>query len=113
MEKQTSQEGLNETAGTETRRLNMEEKRKLERLLIADIDSATARQDALIKGEREALVARLERNPSAEAAKLFERHKLATKQQHEAAQKLGEIGLQSRIQRSHVRSDVRFPTEAA
>jgi hypothetical protein len=92
MEKQTSHDEQNETGGTESRRLNMEEKRKLERLLIADIDSASCRQDAVIRDEREALIGRLVRNPSAEVAKLLERHKLATKQQAEAAEKLEQIG---------------------
>ena len=76
----------------EPRKLNMEEKRKLEKLLIADIDSATARYDAVTKEEREALIERLERTPLAEAKALYERRNLAVKQREELEKKLNALG---------------------
>lgn len=39
MKKPTNEEGALESPSEEPRKLNMEEKRKLEKLLIADIDS--------------------------------------------------------------------------
>jgi hypothetical protein len=53
---------IEEAEVSEPRRLNMEEKRKVERLLIADIDSATYRYDEDTKEERRALVERLGRS---------------------------------------------------
>jgi hypothetical protein len=79
MDKPT-QERTKEAEVMEPRKLNMEEKRKLEKLLIDDIDSATSRYDAVTKAEREALIERLERTPPAEAKALYERYKLALKQ---------------------------------
>ena len=90
MEKSPTQEKDANTA--EVRKLNMEEKRKLEKLLIADIDSATARYDAVTSEERQALIERLERAPSAEAKGLYQRHQLAGKQQRELASKLNGLG---------------------
>jgi len=81
-------ERTKETEVREPRKLNMEEKRKLEKLLIADIDSATKRYDAVTTEERHALIERLKRTPAAEAKALYERHKLARKQQEELAKKL-------------------------
>jgi hypothetical protein len=70
----------------------MEEKRKLEKLLIVDIDSATSRYDAVTREERRALTARLQRTPSVEAKTLYERHQLARKQQEELKKKLKALG---------------------
>jgi hypothetical protein len=92
MDKPTVQERAKEAEATEPRKLNMEEKRKLEKLLIADIDSATERYDAVTNEERRALVERLERTPIPEAKALYERHKLARKQQKELEKKLGALG---------------------
>ena len=91
MENQTPHEKQNETVA-EPRRLNMEEKRKLERLLIADIDAAASQQEVAIKGERDVLVEQLVRKLPAEVSKLFKRHQLAAKQQQEATQRLTELG---------------------
>jgi hypothetical protein len=77
---------------SEPRKLNMEEKRKLEKLLIADIDSATTRYDSITRAEREALIEQLERTPSAEAKTLYERYKLAGKQREELEAKLDALG---------------------
>jgi hypothetical protein len=92
MKKPTNQEGAQEAEAQEPRKLNMEEKRKLEKLLIVDIDSATARYDAVTKEEREALIERLARTPLAEAKALFERRNLAVKQQEELEKKLNALG---------------------
>lgn len=81
-----------EADASEPRKLNMEEKRKLEKLLIADIDSATARYDAVTREEREALVERLEKAPPANVRALYERYKLAVKQRDEAQAKLRPLG---------------------
>lgn len=81
-----------ETDAVEVRKLNMEEKRKLEKLLIADIDSSTVRYDAVTETERRALIEKLKRTPPAEAKALYERYKLAGKQQEEAEAKLNALG---------------------
>ena len=92
MNKPTVQKEALEAETQEPRRLNMEEKRKLEKLLIADIDSATSRYDAVTREERRALTARLQRTPSVEAKTLYERHQLARKQQEELKKKLKALG---------------------
>jgi hypothetical protein len=92
MDKPTVRERAKEAEGEEPRKLNMEEKRKLEKLLIEDIDSATARYDAETKTERHALIERLERTPPAEAKALYERYKLAGKQRQELEAKLDVLG---------------------
>ncbi len=92
MDKPIVQERAKEAEAAEPRKLNMEEKRKLEKLLIADIDSATERYNAVTKEERQALIARLERTPAAEAKALYERYKLARKQQEELEKKLDALG---------------------
>ena len=81
-----------ETDAVEVRKLNMEEKRKLEKLLIADIDSATIRHDAVTETERRALIEKLKRIPPAEAKALYERYKLAGKQQEASEAKLNVLG---------------------
>ena len=92
MNKPTVQKDALEPEAQEPRKLNMEEKRKLEKLLIADIDSATSRYDAVTREERRALTARLQRTPSVEAKTLYERHQLARKQQEELKKKLKALG---------------------
>jgi hypothetical protein len=92
MDKPTVQERAKDAEALEPRKLNMEEKRKLEKLLIADIDSATSRYDAVTSEERRALIARLQRTPSVEAKALYERHQLARKQQEELTKKLDVLG---------------------
>jgi hypothetical protein len=71
---------LKESETQEPRRLNMEEKRKLEKLLLSDIDSAVGRYNAEAEGTRRALMEKLVKNPPAEAKKLFERYALAKRQ---------------------------------
>ena len=92
MEKPKVQERVTEAEPTEPRKLNMEEKRKLEKLLIADIDTATERYATVTQAERDSLVEKLERVPSADAKALFERYKLATKQREEIENKLKAVG---------------------
>jgi hypothetical protein len=92
MEKPTVNEREKEAEPTEPRKLNMEEKRKLEKLLIADIDSATIRYDAVTNEERKALIERLGRTPPAEAKALYQRYKLAGKQREELEAKLNVLG---------------------
>jgi len=90
MDKPTVQERAKEVQ--EPRKLNMEEKRKLEKLLIADIDSATASYKSITNDERQALIAQLERTPAPEVKTLYERYKLARKQQEELKKKLDTLG---------------------
>jgi hypothetical protein len=92
MKKPAIQSEVSEIQGEEPRKLNMEEKRKLEKLLIADIDSATARYDAVTKEEREDLIERLQRTPLTEANALYERRNLAVKQREELERKLRALG---------------------
>jgi hypothetical protein len=92
MEKPTAQGLAEEAEAEEPRRLNMEEKRKLEKLLLADIDSAAARYDAQTQTERTALIDKLERTPPAEAKALHARYKLAGKQREELEAKLNALG---------------------
>ena len=61
-----SKEGA-ETEAQEPRKLNMEEKRKLEKLLIADIDSAVARYDAITGEEATGAHRKASATPAAEA----------------------------------------------
>jgi hypothetical protein len=92
MDKPTVQERAKDSDTSEPRKLNMEEKRKVEKLLIADIDSAMSGYDAVTHAERQALIERLKRTPPAEAKALYERHKLAKKQQEELDTKLNALG---------------------
>ena len=92
MKKVATQEGAQETDTQEPRKLNMEEKRKLEKLLMADIESATERYNAVTKEERGALIERLQRTPLAEAKAVYERRNLAVKQREELQQKLNALG---------------------
>ena len=92
MEKAESEKEAKTAEAPESRKLNMEEKRKLEKLLIADIDSATAHYDVITNEERDALVERLQRTPSPEAKALFARRNLAVKQREELEEKLDGLG---------------------
>jgi hypothetical protein len=92
MTKQNSQEELRAVAAADPRKLNMEEKRKLEKLLIGDIDSAIERFDAIANAERAALFERLERRPAAEIKALCEKHRNARKQEQELQKKLRALG---------------------
>jgi hypothetical protein len=92
MEKPKSEKQGEIAEAPESRKLNMEEKRKLEKLLIADIDSATARYDVITNEERKALIERLQRAPSAEVKALYARRKLAVKQGEELEEKLDALG---------------------
>jgi hypothetical protein len=83
---------VQEAEPQEPRKLNMEEKRKLEKLLIADIDSTAARFEAATREGRDELVAKLARTPSAEAKKLYGQYQLAAKQREEAERTLRDIG---------------------
>ena len=78
MNKPTVQEGAQEAE--EPRKLNMEEKRKLEKLLIADIDSATERYEAIVQAERQALYERLVTTPITEVRTLYQRFQVTKKQ---------------------------------
>ena len=92
MKKLATQEGAQETDTQEPRKLNIEEKRKLEKLLMADIESATERYNAVTKAARGALIERLQRTPLAEAKAVYERRNLAVKQREELQQKLNALG---------------------
>jgi hypothetical protein len=92
MEKPKSETREETAEAPESRKLNMEEKRKLEKLLIADIDSATASYDAITNEERQALIERLERTPPADAKALYARRNLAVKQQEDLKKKLDALG---------------------
>jgi hypothetical protein len=67
MKKPDAQEGTSDSETQEPRKLNMEEKRKLEKILLSDIDSAVARYDAQAQDMRGNLIDRLTKNPPADA----------------------------------------------
>jgi hypothetical protein len=92
MNKPTVQKEALEAEAQEPRRLNMEEKRKLEKLLIADIDSAVARYNAVTEEERHDLIDKLERTPPADVKALFERYKQALKQREKIENQLNAVG---------------------
>ena len=92
MKKQEGQEGAPDTEAQEPRKLNMEEKRKLEKLLLSDIDSAVARHDAQAQDMRGNLIDKLAKNPPAEVKKLFDSHSLARKQAKQLESKLDALG---------------------
>jgi len=91
MAKETIQKEVGQNTN-EPRKLNMEEKRKLEKLLLADIDSAVVRYNERAEERRKELIKQLESKPPAEVKKLFEGYSLARKQQTEAEQKLDKLG---------------------
>jgi hypothetical protein len=71
---------------TEPRKLNMEEKRKLERLLLSDIDAAEKAFVSVLNGQRNDLVERLTQNPAADVRAAHDKYKL-TYDQHKAAER--------------------------
>lgn len=92
MDKPKSEKQEEGAEAPESRKLNMEEKRKLEKLLIADIDSATARFDAITSEERQALIERLGHAPPVGVKALYAHRSLAVKQQEMLEKKLNALG---------------------
>ena len=92
MTKPAIQEGASETEAQEPRKLNMEEKRKLEKLLLSDIDTAVARYNEQAEGTRQNLIDKLTKNPPAEVKKLFDGRTLARKQVEQLEAKLDTLG---------------------
>ena len=70
----------------------MEEKRKLEKLLLSDIDSAVARYNEQAEDMRRNLIDKLTKNPPAEVKKLFDSYMLARKQVEQLEAKLDALG---------------------
>src|ERR1700685_1816070 len=70
----------------------MEEKQKLENLLLSYIDSAVARYDAQAQDMRGNLIDKLTKNPPADVKKLFDSHSLARKQVKHLESKLDALG---------------------
>ena len=92
MAKETIQDEGKETDVQEPRRLNMEEKRKLEKLLLTDIDSAVGQYEKQTGAKRSELVEKLAKNPPAEVKKLYEGHLLALRQKEQIDSKLYAAG---------------------
>ena len=92
MKKPDVQEGAPDSETQEPRKLNMEEKRKLEKLLLSDIDSAVARYDAQAQDMRGNLIDKLTKNPPADVKKLFDSYVLAKKQLGQLEAKLDTLG---------------------
>jgi hypothetical protein len=92
MAKDTVQKGVADLEIQEPRKLNMEEKRKLEKLLLSDIDAAVLRYDGVAKETKRDLIEKLLKTPPAEVKKLFESYTLAKKQQKDAEIKLDKLG---------------------
>jgi hypothetical protein len=92
MKKPEGQEGAPVSETQEPRKLNMEEKRKLEKLLISDIDSAVARYNAQAEDMRGTLINKLTKTPPADAKKLFDSYVLAQKQVGHLKSKLSALG---------------------
>jgi hypothetical protein len=92
MKKPEGKEGAPDSEMQEPRKLNMEEKRKLEKLLLSDIDSAVARYDAQAQDMRGNLIDKLTKNPPADVKKLFQSYELAQKQAGQLKSKLDTLG---------------------
>ena len=92
MKKPEGQEGASDSETQEPRKLNMEEKRKLEKLLLFDIDTAVARYNEKAQDERQNLVDKLTKNPPADVKKLFQSYELAQKQIGQLKSKLDALG---------------------
>jgi hypothetical protein len=92
MKKPEGQEGAPESETPEPRKLNMEEKRKLEKLLLSDIDSAVAHYDAQAEDMRGTLIDKLTNTPPADVKKLFDSYLLARKQLGLLKSKLDALG---------------------
>lgn len=70
----------------------MEEKRKLEKLLLTDIDSAVGQYEKQTSAKRSELVEKLAKTPPAEVKKLYEGHILSLKQKEQIDSKLYAAG---------------------
>jgi hypothetical protein len=92
MKKPEGQEGAPVSETQEPRKLNMEEKRKLEKLLLADIDSAVVRYDEQAQDMRKKLIDKLTKNPPADVKKVFDSFALAKKQVEQLEAKLDALG---------------------
>jgi hypothetical protein len=92
MAKEKVQKEVQDVEAQEPRRLNMEEKRKLEKLLLSDIDSGVARYNGAAQEMRANLIEKLLKNPPAEVKKLFESYTLAKKAQKDTETKLDKLG---------------------
>jgi hypothetical protein len=93
MTKETIQDEDRETGSQEPRKLNMEEKRKLEKLLLTDIDSAVGQYEKQAEGMRRTLIEKLTKTPSAEVKKLlFESYGLKQREQKQLESKLDTLG---------------------
>jgi hypothetical protein len=90
--RELDEEEEEEDEAEEPRRLNMEEKRKLEKLLLTDIDFAVGRYEKQAEVMRRSLIKKLETNPPAEVKKLFESYVLKKKEQAKLKSKLDELG---------------------
>ena len=75
-----------------SRKLNMEEKRKLEKLLFADIERAEQAYNGTRSSERDAVAKRMVKNAPAEAVKLFATYKSAKAEMEGAERALDEMG---------------------
>lgn len=92
MKKPEGKEGAPDSETQEPRKLNMEEKRKLEKLLLSDIDSAVARYDAQAQDMRGSLINKLTKNPPADVKKLFDSYLLARKGLEQLKSELATLG---------------------
>jgi hypothetical protein len=92
MTKPAIQAGVSEEETQEPRKLNMEEKRKLEKLLLSDIDTAVARYNGQAEDMRQNLIDKLTKNPPVEVKKLFDSRTLARKQVEQLEAKLDTLG---------------------
>ena len=77
---------------TEPRKLNMEEKRKLERILLSDIDAAEKSFVSAHNGQRSELVERLTQSPASDVRAAYEKYKLAREQLKVAERDLYSLG---------------------
>ena len=73
----------------------MEEKRKLEKLLLSDIDSAVGQYEKQTSAKRSELVEKLAKSPPAEVKKLYESHLLALKQKDKSNRNSMRLGMTS------------------
>lgn len=74
------------------RKLNMDEKRKLEKVLLADIDAALAAYEASRRERREPLLEKATSKPSAKVAALAARFKVIEAEQQKIRSELHELG---------------------
>jgi hypothetical protein len=79
-------------AQDKSRTLNMEEKRKVEKILLADIDGAVASLASKSWAEHKRITEKLEANPPAAVRALFKLHEKARKEQKETNDKIEALG---------------------